>query len=520
MEISSALLTCTCFLWTAAGAAVVYAFFELVRWRRNTFKYFERIGISGPKPNILCGNLIEYHGKVEAAHVQLFQASWDSWSQTEYLVREFDRVSRQGVCARAHGLVLKVRRCVRVLLHTDQEHSFQSMGVLHTKGEQWKRIRGCISQAFTDNKLKQMAPQIAQSTDTFMKVLAETADAGDEYPVFGLFQGLAMDYMCHAGFGFDCCFRRDLKHPFLEGGRRVLHGFMNGFFHMFAHSTTTLGPVVAPILWLNEKLGSFTYDIFNKGTTNIVDLRLRTPETNIPDLLQTMLDARGKETDSQEGTSDGKPARAMSLQEIGINSTALIIAGFETTSTALSSLTYVLAKYQEIQEMVRSEVASVFEEYGRLDFDAVMQGMKYLSNVVDETLRMYPPGVVFTSRRAENDFEYNGITYKAGTSVMAPTLQVHMDPRYWPEPHKFDPDRFLPENSVARPSIAYQPFGAGPRNCVGLRLALFETMYTAARMVQNYRLTLGNSQKGEMEMIFDATVSAPAECPYIRFQRV
>ncbi|KAH9365723.1 hypothetical protein HPB48_009616 [Haemaphysalis longicornis] len=92
--------------------------------------------------------------------------------------------------------------------------------------------------------------------------------------------------------------------------------------------------------------------------------------------------------------------------------------------------------------MVRSEVASVLEEYGRLDFDAVMQGMKYLSNVVDETLRMYPPGVVFTSRRAENDFEYNGIMYKAGTSVMAPTLQVHMDPRYWPEPHKFDPDRY------------------------------------------------------------------------------
>ncbi|XP_077525988.1 cytochrome P450 3A8-like isoform X1 [Haemaphysalis longicornis] len=520
MEVSPALFAFANFLWSAAAASAFYAIFKLIRWRQHTFNYFKRLGIPGPRPNILCGNLIEYHGKGFVHALTDWCSKYgdvfgfyngdapmlvvkDADFMTYVFVKNFQNFTNRGV-----------------LLHTDQEHSFQSMGVLHTKGEQWKRIRGCISQAFTDNKLKQMAPQIAQSTDTFMKVLAETADAGDEYPVFGLFQGLAMDYMCHAGFGFDCCFRRDLKHPFLEGGRRVLHGFMNGFFHMFAHSTTTLGPVVAPILWLNEKLGSFTYDIFNKGTTNIVDLRLRTPETNIPDLLQTMLDARGKETDSQEGTSDGKPARAMSLQEIGINSTALIIAGFETTSTALSSLTYVLAKYQEIQEMVRSEVASVFEEYGRLDFDAVMQGMKYLSNVVDETLRMYPPGVVFTSRRAENDFEYNGITYKAGTSVMAPTLQVHMDPRYWPEPHKFDPDRFLPENSVARPSIAYQPFGAGPRNCVGLRLALFETMYTAARMVQNYRLTLGNSQKGEMEMIFDATVSAPAECPYIRFQRV
>ncbi|XP_077525991.1 cytochrome P450 3A8-like isoform X4 [Haemaphysalis longicornis] len=492
MEVSPALFAFANFLWSAAAASAFYAIFKLIRWRQHTFNYFKRLGIPGPRPNILCGNLIEYHGKGFVHALTDWCSKYgdvfgfyngdapmlvvkDADFMTYVFVKNFQNFTNRGV-----------------LLHTDQEHSFQSMGVLHTKGEQWKRIRGCISQAFTDNKLKQMAPQIAQSTDTFMKVLAETADAGDEYPVFGLFQGLAMDYMCHAGFGFDCCFRRDLKHPFLEGGRRVLHGFMNGFFHMFAHSTTTLGPVVAPILWLNEKLGSFTYDIFNKGTTNIVDLRLRTPETNIPDLLQTMLDARGKETDSQEGL---KPRRQLSAP---LHTYLQSIKRFKRWSGARLLLCL----------------------KNTLDFDAVMQGMKYLSNVVDETLRMYPPGVVFTSRRAENDFEYNGITYKAGTSVMAPTLQVHMDPRYWPEPHKFDPDRFLPENSVARPSIAYQPFGAGPRNCVGLRLALFETMYTAARMVQNYRLTLGNSQKGEMEMIFDATVSAPAECPYIRFQRV
>ncbi|KAL1455804.1 hypothetical protein MTO96_043607, partial [Rhipicephalus appendiculatus] len=78
---------------------------------------------------------------------------------------------------------------------------------------------------------------------------------------------------------------------------------------------------------------------------------------------------------------------------------------------------------------------------------------------------------------------------------MAPTVNIHMDPRYWPEPQKFDPERFLGENVASRASIAYQPFGVGPRNCVGERLAILSIMYTAARMVQKYRLSLGESQK-------------------------
>lgn len=218
--------------------------------------------------------------------------------------------------------------------------------------------------------------------------------------------------------------------------------------------------------------------------------------------------------------ADAKLYKKMSPEEVAINTTVLFIAGFETTATGLSYLAYILAKHQDVQEKVRAEVDDVVNKYGSLDYTAVTQGLKYTANVVDETLRMFPPVVTFTTRASVNDFEYDGIKYKAGTSIIAPTIQVHMDPRIWPDPEKFDPDRFLQENVASRPAMAYQPFGEGPRNCIGKRLALLEIIYTGARMVQKFKLTLGESQKGVMNMDFHAMVSSPGKGPWIKFERL
>ncbi|CAN7996506.1 unnamed protein product [Ixodes hexagonus] len=101
----------------------------------------------------------------------------------------------------------------------------------------------------------------------------------------------------------------------------------------------------------------------------------------------------------------------------------------------------------------------------------------------------------FTTRQAKEAFEYQGIKYKAGTCIMSPTLQIQRDERFFPDPMRFDPDRFSDENVGSFPKLAYQPFGIGPRNCLGMRLALVEVAYTVAQMVLHYRWELGESQK-------------------------
>ncbi|KAL1484388.1 hypothetical protein MTO96_032621, partial [Rhipicephalus appendiculatus] len=116
----------------------------------------------------------------------------------------------------------------------------------------------------------------------------------------------------------------------------------------------------------------------------------------------------------------------------------------------------------------------------------------------------------FVTRQAKEDFEYNGIKFKAGTNFMAALYQILTDSRYFSNPMEFNPDRYSPGNDASFTKAAHIPFGVGPRNCVGMRLALLKIRYTVARMVQKYRLELGPSQKGTMEMGQYAMVSTPA----------
>ncbi|KAH6943281.1 hypothetical protein HPB50_018410 [Hyalomma asiaticum] len=110
------------------------------------------------------------------------------------------------------------------------------------------------------------------------------------------------------------------------------------------------------------------------------------------------------------------------------------------------------------------------------------------------TVRPPAPERRFVTRKAREDFEYNGIKFQAGTAFMISQYHLQRDPQYWPNPEEFDPERFSPENSASLRKTAHAPFGIGPRNCVGKRLALLSLRYTVARMLQKYRLELGPSQ--------------------------
>ncbi|KAG0433537.1 hypothetical protein HPB47_019842 [Ixodes persulcatus] len=215
-----------------------------------------------------------------------------------------------------------------------------------------------------------------------------------------------------------------------------------------------------------------------------------------------------------------KVEKKLTPTEVSVNTAILLTAGFSTTSVALSNLSFVLAKYPEVQDKIREEVNAAVRKHGSINYAAVTEDLKYLSNVVDETMRVYSVVVAFSTRSALNDFEYKGIEYKAGMSIMSPTLEVHKDPKYWPEPEKFDPDRFLPKNVAERHTMAYQPFGQGPRNCVGKRLALLAVNYTAARMVHQFRLELGESQQEKNEMLFYAMICEPKDGPWIKFSKI
>uniref|UniRef100_A0A803T491 unspecific monooxygenase n=2 Tax=Anolis carolinensis TaxID=28377 RepID=A0A803T491_ANOCA len=113
--------------------------------------------------------------------------------------------------------------------------------------------------------------------------------------------------------------------------------------------------------------------------------------------------------------------------------------------------------------------------------------MEYLDMVVNETLRLYPVGGRI-ERDCKNTVEINGVTIPKGTVIVIPTFPLHRDPEYWPEPEEFRPERFSKENKETQNPYVYLPFGAGPRNCIGMRFALLVVKVAIVVLLQKHTL--------------------------------
>ena len=174
----------------------------------------------------------------------------------------------------------------------------------------------------------------------------------------------------------------------------------------------------------------------------------------------------------------------------------MIIAGHDTSTALLSWALYVLSRQPEVQSKAHDEVASVLGS-GVPDIGDVGE-LRYLDQVMNETLRLYPP-IHLGSRVAAQTLEFGGYAIPAGTRVLYSIYLSHRDARYWHAPAAFIPERFAPEQARQRPPYTFVPFGGGPRNCIGTAFAQVEVKVVLARILQKFDLTFaGNSVRLHM----------------------
>lgn len=164
----------------------------------------------------------------------------------------------------------------------------------------------------------------------------------------------------------------------------------------------------------------------------------------------------------------------------------LIIAGHDTSTALLAWALYLVSSHADVQMRVQAEIAGVlgaqppgFAQLGELG---------YLDQVINETLRLYPP-IHLGSRIAASDLDFQGYPIRAGQRVLYSIYLTHRDPRYWNDPATFDPDRFSPEQGRQRLPYTFLPFGGGARNCIGAAFAQVEAKVVLARILQKYALT-------------------------------
>jgi cytochrome P450 len=165
----------------------------------------------------------------------------------------------------------------------------------------------------------------------------------------------------------------------------------------------------------------------------------------------------------------------------------LFLAGHETTALALTHALVLLAKHPDVERRVVAEIDSVLGDREPTAED--VPRLELVERVVKESMRLYPPAWV-TGREIVRPFRLAGLDLEVGDQVLVSPWTSHRDPRFWPDPEAFDPDRFLPEPSRQRPRFAFFPFGGGPRVCVGNHFAMMEAAILLAMFVRRFHVEL------------------------------
>ncbi|WP_209349454.1 cytochrome P450 [Pontixanthobacter sp. CEM42] len=196
----------------------------------------------------------------------------------------------------------------------------------------------------------------------------------------------------------------------------------------------------------------------------------------------------GQDMFSQFATAEREDGSLLPVDEVVDHMNFLMMAAHDTITSSATSLIYLLAKNPEWQEKLRAEITAITGGSGDLGYDDLGK-LELTEMAFKEALRMIPP-VPSTPRRALRDFEFGGYTIPAGTHVGINAQYVHHMEEHWPEPEKFDPMRFTPDQVKARHKYAWVPFGGGAHMCLGLHFAYMQVKVLMAQILTRYQIEI------------------------------
>lgn len=231
--------------------------------------------------------------------------------------------------------------------------------------------------------------------------------------------------------------------------------------------------------------------------------RLHRGQQRLRDLVLKLIDDR-RRTGHDHGdllsmlilAEDEESADVMTPEQIWQEALTIFIGGFDTIATALMWTFYALSQNPEAEARLHSELDAVLEGGRAATFEDLKQ-LQYTERVLNEAMRLYPPTWRLV-RRALRDFPLGDHFIPAGALVVLCQYTMHRDPRFFPEPEAFDPDRWTPEARTARPSYSFFPFGGGPRRCIGESFATTEGVLLLATLSRHWRMRLAEGHKVEI----------------------
>jgi cytochrome P450 len=340
-------------------------------------------------------------------------------------------------------------------------------GLPLTDGDFWLRERRMLQPAFHRERLGKLVDTVTTVIDTFMQDWSGKAKQAQILDVDDEMMRLTLTAIIKSMFSSPI----DDKIPSLS------HAFQAASRFMLWRSQQMIQlPLSVPLprhVEYNRAL-----KVLNETIYPLIADGRKHPKD---DLLGMMLEMRDAETG--EGLSD---------QQARDEVVTIFFAGHETTAAALAWGFYLLSQHPEVEERVRLELKRVLN--GRKPTFADLPRLTYMQQVINEVLRLYPAAYLF-AREAIVEDVLDGYPIPANTLIFISPFVGHRDPKYWPDPDRFVPERFTPEQAASRPRHVYYPFGEGPHVCIGNSFAVMEMQLILAMALQRFRLRLVPDQQ-------------------------
>ncbi|GAB3703642.1 cytochrome P450 [Spirosoma flavus] len=399
------------------------------------------------------------------------------------LRQEYERIVHLQIGGRNQYLVFNPEDAKHILQENHRNYGrspafevlriFLGNGLLTSDGDFWRRQRRLAQPAFHRQKL-------AALTETMISETADWIDELQQLPrhkpinVSQAFMDVTMRIVCKTLFGSDTAGK-------LTGLSQALDTLN------YMANRRLLSPIRFPMHWktpannrfrqAGQLVDTFIYDVINQRRKNpLAENEQRS------DLLGMLLSAEDEETGER-----------MSDQQLRDECVTLFSAGHETTAVSMAWTIYLLTQHPDVLLRLQTEVKSVLGDT-RTPSPDVFRALPYTLQVIQESLRLYPPAWIMSRLAHQND-HIGPYTIPAGATALVSPYILHRNPASWSEPEQFNPDRFAPggEKDQAH-AYAYVPFGGGPRLCIGNQFALMEMQILLAMLVRKFGVIQVNNQ--------------------------
>ena len=318
-----------------------------------------------------------------------------------------------------------------------------------------------------------------------------------------MFSQLTLDVILSTAFGIKTDIQTDPNNPIKKRAARVFSAlWLVPYLRMFPFNYF----IRSVISFFRQEMAFFV-----AAASEIVEERKKSPTKGRNDLLQLILAAHDEP--AVQGVS------RFSDDEVKAQLITWLLAGYQTSSNTLAFTAYHLAMDADVQERLRCEVEIGVQTYRDLALYDLVNEIEYLDCVINESMRLCPPLHIFDRKCEETCKIYERLTIPSGMDVIVPIYALHHDPEAWPDPEVYDPERFRGPAKDTRHPFQFLPFGAGPRNCIGMKYVMMEMKVALVRILRKFKFV--RSPETQVPLALSSAVTlAPRNGIHLRVKRV